>query len=249
LIVWVRREVEEPSVWKEQQASAAKASNPFAVLFSKQYLARTLLATMLTSSVLYAYWGLFFWMPTFLAEDAGLSLTNSLGWIVPTQIGAFFGYLSFGFLAERFGRRPTFIAFVLSAAVLVPIYGHMARDVTVLFVLSPLLGFVGHGYFSVFGAMLAELFPTEVRATGQGMTYNCGRVAGALGPYTIGALGTKVGIGPALAVTSIFFLLGAVLIFFLPDTSRQELSGESPPPAQDPNTAIQSGMPTGERTS
>ncbi len=224
MILWVRREVEEPSVWKQQRASPAAAANPFKVLFSRAYRGRTILATLLTSAVLYAYWGLFFWMPSFLAKEAGLSLSNSLGWIVPTQIGAFFGYLSFGFLAERFGRRLTFLAFVLSAAVIVPIYANMARDVTVLFVLGPVLGFVGHGYFSVFGAMLAELFPTEVRATGQGLTYNCGRAFGALAPYTIGELADQYSIGSGLAVTSAFFTLGAVLIFFLPDTSKQELA-------------------------
>src|SRR5205823_3486005 len=133
LIVWVRREVEEPNVWKEKQASLDVTTNPLKVLFSNTYRGRTILATMLTSSVLYAYWGLFFWMPSFLAKDAGLSLSDSLGWIIPTQLGAFCGYLSFGFLAERFGRRATFIAFVLSAAMLVPIYASMARDVAVLF--------------------------------------------------------------------------------------------------------------------
>lgn len=224
LIVWVRREVEEPSVWKVKHASPAAKVNPFAVLFSKAYVGRTILATMLTSSVLYAYWGLFFWMPSFLAKDAGLSLSNSLGWIIPTQVGAFFGYLSFGFLAERFGRRTTFVAFVLSAAVIVPLYASMASDPTVLFLLGPLLGFVGHGYFSVFGAMLAELFPTEVRATGQGLTYNCGRAFGALAPYTIGAIAARHSIGSGLAITSAFFVIGAVLIFFLPDTSKEELA-------------------------
>ena len=150
-----------------------------------------------------------------------------MGWIIPMQVGAYFGYLSFGFIAERVGRRKTFILFLLGAAVLVPIYGQMAGSPVVLMILGPVLGFVGHGYFSLFGALLAELFPTSVRATGQGLTYNCGRALGALAPYTIGALATLpgVGIGSALALTSAFFLLGAVLILFLPDTSGQQLEG------------------------
>jgi hypothetical protein len=91
--------------------------------------------------------------------------------------------------------------------------------------IGPILGFVGHGYFSMFGSFLAELFPTSVRATGQGLTYNLGRGLGALAPYTIGALATvpRIGIGSALAVTSAFFLAGALLIFALPDTSGRPL--------------------------
>jgi hypothetical protein len=114
---------------------------------------------------------------------------------------------------------------MLAAALLVPIYGQMARDPLVLMLLGPVLGYVGHGYFSLFGSLIAELFPTAVRGTGQGTTYNAGRLLGALAPYSIGVLATLpgVGIGAALAATSAFFLLSAVLIFALPDRSQQPL--------------------------
>ena len=115
--------------------------------------------------------------------------------------------------------------FMLGAAVLVPIYGQMARSPLVLLLLGPVLGFFGSGYFSMFGGFVAELFPTAVRATGQGTSYNIGRMAGAVAPYTIGELATLpgIGIGLALSITSAFFLLGAVLIFTLPDRSGQAL--------------------------
>src|SRR5690606_3256997 len=146
---------------------------------------------------------------------------RSLGWIVPVQLGAYAGYLTFGFIADRVGRRPTFIAFMLAAAVLVPIYGQLGARPWVLLALSPLLGYVGHGYFSVFGSLIAELFPTAVRATGQGLTYNAGRLAGAAAPFVIGMLADlpEVGIGLALATTSAFFLAAAGLIRLLPDRS------------------------------
>jgi hypothetical protein len=226
----VRRTIPEPEVWKQRKAAGATRANPFAVLFGSALRRRTIIAILLTAAVQFAYWGLFFWLPSFLARPiaeggAGMSVVRSMGWIIPMQIGAYFGYLSFGFLASRLGRRRTFIGFLLCAALLVPIYGQMARSPLVLMMIGPLLGFVGHGYFSMFGALLAELFPTAVRGTGQGLSYNAGRGLGALAPYTIGALATipNIGIGSALAVTSGFFLLGAGLIFLLPDTSGQPL--------------------------
>ena len=154
-----------------------------------------------------------------------MGVVGSLGWIIPVQIGAYFGYLTFGFIADRFGRRPTFIAFMLIAALLVPVYGQMARSPLVLMLLGPVLGYFGHGYFSMFGSFVAELFPTAVRGTGQGTSYNVGRMAGALAPYTIGAVAALpgIGIGLALATTSAFFLLAAGLIFTLPDRSGQAL--------------------------
>jgi hypothetical protein len=111
------------------------------------------------------------------------------------------------------------------SAVLVPIYGQMARSPLMLLVLGPVVGYFGSGHFSMFGGFVAELFPLSVRATGQGTSYNIGRMAGAVAPYTIGVLAATpgIGIGLALSLTSAFFLLAAALTFTLPDRSGQPL--------------------------
>ena len=227
--LWIRHRVPEPAAWKQGGANATGV-NPFRIIFGRRLLSRTLLITLLGASAQFAYWGVFFWLPAFLARPidqggAGMGVVGSLGWIIPVQIGAYFGYLTFGFIADRFGRRPTFVFFMVAAAALVLIYGQMARSPMVLLVLGPVLGYFGHGYFSLFGSFVAELFPTSVRATGQGTSYNIGRMAGAIAPYTIGAVATLpgIGIGLALGLTSAFFLLAACLIFTLPDRSGQEL--------------------------
>lgn len=230
LAAWIRRSVEEPVVWREGKASAHPSPlNALKQIFHPPLLSKTLTASVITTSVLFAYWGLFTWMPTFLSTPvsqggAGMTLVRTSTWIVPMQIGAFFGYTSFGFLADRFGRRPVFVTFLASAAILVPIYGQLGHQETLLLVLGPLIGFFGHGYFSVFGAMLAELFPTSIRASAQGFAYNAGRALSALAPYTIGALADQYGIGSALGLTSAFFLAGAGLIFLLPETRGKELN-------------------------
>lgn len=139
------------------------------------------------------------------------------------RIGVFFGYTCFGFLADRFGRRPTFVGFVLCAAVCVPVYGLFATSPTVLLLTGPLLGFFGHGYFGVFGVMLAELFPSGTRATAQGLCYNTGRGISALAPMTIGAIAGRSGIGVALACMSVFYVVGATLIYRLPETRGRVL--------------------------
>ena len=230
LILWVRRNVPEPAVWTERRATGSRVRNPFAVIFGRALIGRTLLVILLGSTLQFAYWGIFFWLPGFLARPvaqggAGMGIVGSLGWIIPVQIGAYFGYLTFGFIADRIGRRRTFILFMLAAATLVPIYAQMARSPRMLWLLGPVLGYVGHGYFSMFGSFVAELFPTPVRATGQGTSYNAGRLAGALAPYVIGVLAQQpgIGIGLALASTSAFFLASALIIFALPDRSGQPL--------------------------
>lgn len=199
-----------------------------AIFWQPATLRRMGLASAVTSCVLFAYWGLFTWIPSYLSSPvarggAGMSVVQSTGWIVPMQVGSFLGYTLFGFLADRFGRRPVFLTFVLAAAVLTPIYGQWGRHQTALMLMGPPIGFFGHGFFSVFGAMLAELFPTPIRATAQGLCYNIGRAASALAPFTIGALADRLGIGSALAFTAVFFAAGGALMFLLPETKGESL--------------------------
>jgi MFS family permease len=230
LTIWIRRNIKEPEAWiARRPAPAEKRQNPFLVIFGPELIGRTLRIILLGSAVQFGYWGVFFWLPPFLARPveqggAGLGI-GSLWWIIPVQIGAYLGYLTFGFIADRIGRRPAFVLFMVGAAAMVLLYGQMASQPRVLMMLGPLLGYFGSGYFSMFGSFVAELFPAAVRGTGQGASYNIGRMAGAVAPYTIGALATLpgIGIGLALGLTSAFFLLAAALIFTLPDRSGQAL--------------------------
>jgi sugar phosphate permease len=177
--------------------------------------------------VLIAYWGVFTWLPSFLATSvaaggAGLTLTKSAKWMVAVQLGALGGYLSFGWIADRIGRRPAFSIFMAGAAIVVPVYANL-NTTTVLLMVGPLVGFFGSGYFSLFGAMLAELYPTRIRGTAQGFCYNAGRVASAAAPYAIGVAADRYGLGSALAVTSLFFALGGMIVWSLPETRGTQL--------------------------
>ena len=229
LTLWIRRNVNEPVTWTARRATAAGAPNPFAVIFGRGLIGRTLRIILLGSAVQFGYWGVFFWLPQFLArsiEEGGAGLgIGSLWWIIPVQLGAYLGYLTFGFIADLIGRRTTFVLFMIGAASMVLLYGQLAQNRPLLMLLGPALGYFGSGYFSMFGSFVAELFPTAVRATGQGTSYNIGRMAGAAAPYTIGALLALpgMGIGSALSITSAFFMLAAVLVFTLPDRSGQPL--------------------------
>jgi MFS family permease len=226
--VGIRRKVSEPEIWTKRKEQARLAE-----LFRPPLGKRTLVATSLATAVLFAYWGLFTWLPGFLSAPAaeggaGLGIVRTSGWVFTMQIGALAGYLAFGFLADRIGRRPAFLIYVVGAAIVTPVYGGLPQWAggsaeMALLVLGPAVGFLGTGYFSLFGALLAELFPTALRGAGQGLCYNSGRALSAFAPYAVGAIADRRGIGSALALNSGFFLLAAVLIFALPETRSVHL--------------------------
>lgn len=228
--LWVWREVPEPEIWKNARSRRTSTfAQDIRKMFSGALLRPTLLAIVLTSCLLFAYWGLFTWIPTFLAKPvtaggAGMSLVKSASWIVPMQIGAFAGYIFFGFIADAIGRRPSFVIFVLGAALVVPIYALQGRSPAVLMILGPLVGFFGHGYFSVFGSMLAELFPSDIRGLAQGLCYNAGRLVSVFAPTTIGRIADLHGIGVAIACTSVLYVVGAAVMYLLPETKGKQLA-------------------------
>jgi MFS family permease len=228
LTIWIQRKVKEPPLWKEKAAAS-----PWLDLFRPPLARRTFLTTALATCMLFAYWGLNTWLPGFLSAPrsqggAGLNILQTSTWIFIMQFGTFLGYASFGWLADWWGRRPAFFVYVIIAAVLTPIYGLTplwagSHSEVWLLALGPLVGFFGTGFFSVFGTMLAELYPTSIRGSAQGFVYNTGRAASALAPFAIGAIADRQGLGYGLALNSAFFLIGAALIFTIPETRGTEL--------------------------
>jgi MFS family permease len=228
--VFIRRKVQEPEIW----ASTPAAARPgWTAIFRAPHRRKTVLATALATSVLFGYWGVFTWLPGFLSAPAaqggaGLDIVRTSGFVFMVQAGAWFGYVSFGALADWLGRRPAFALYVGVAAVITPLYGLMPRlagdDARAwLLALGPLVGFFGTGFFSLFGAMLAELYPTAIRGAGQGFAYNSGRGLSALAPFVVGAMADRSGVGSALTLNAAFFACAAAMVFLLPETKATHL--------------------------
>jgi MFS family permease len=237
LVVWVRRRVTEPEIWQAQRTRVATSGASTAVFAeARASLARlwqddlrrnAVVATLMNTATLFGYWGLFTWIPAFLALPAeqggrGLTITQTTLWLVVMGVGKWFGYVLFGYAADTAGRRRAYIGYLVAAAVLVPLFVSL-KDPTWLLAVGPLVAFFGTGYFSGFGAIASELFPTEIRATAMGLTYNLGRAVSAAAPFLVGALALRYGLAAALLVTSGAFLLAAGLAALLPETKGRKL--------------------------
>ena len=231
--LWVRRNVDEPAVWKARRASIATGATAapvhrFADIFRGPMLRLTAALTFMNACALFGWWALNGWIPAYLSlpqGQGGLALgTATMSWfIVAMQVGMWLGYVSFGYITDVLPRKRVYVAYLVMASVLLPIYGSMKIPV-VLLLLGPLVAFFGTGFFSGFGGVTAEVYPTGIRATAQGFTYNLGRVASAAAPFTIGTLATSHGFSVAFTVAGAVYLLGALAWAFIPETRGRELT-------------------------
>ena len=223
--IWIRRRVEEPRIWHE---TAAADRGRIGALFTPSMLRVTVFITLMNACTLFGWWGLNSWVPAYLnltPAQGGIGLSSSTMslFVIAMQVGMWLGYVSFGFIADAIGRKRAYILFVLAASVLLPLYGYL-REPAILLVLGPLVAFFGTGYYSGFGAVIAELYPTSVRATAAGVCYNTGRIASAVAPYVVGSLANSRGFGAAFGVAGAAFLFAAIAWVGIPDTSNRELT-------------------------
>jgi MFS family permease len=226
LTLWVRRGVEESPVWlarKSVEVSHAVRSQPM----SRSFLSMLLVTTLMNAAALFGWWGLFTWIPSFLALPVeqggrGLTLASSSTWIWVMQAGMWLGYVLFGFLSDRLGRKRTYVAYLLLAALLVPFYAGARGEA--LFLLGPVMAFFGTGHFTGFGIIAAELFPTEVRASAMGLAYNFGRAFSAGAPWILGVLAGRGGIDSSFWVCGVAYMVAALLALALPETRGRSLA-------------------------
>jgi len=227
LTIWVRRSVKEPDIWRQSKQDRATRST-LAMLFSSGLAPLTVALTIMNACTLFGWWSFNLWLPSYLQEPSsrgglGLQMLSSSTMILLMQVGMWFGYITFGFVSDRIGRKRTYIAYLLLAAVLLFIYVSV-RAPLVLLALGPLVAFFATGYFSGFGAVTAEIFPTSIRGTAQGFTYNVGRIVSAAAPFAVGTLAQTQGFGTALSISSLAFLMAALAWKWIPETRGRALA-------------------------
>ena len=156
-------------------------------------------------------------------DDATLTTYVSYAAMV-LKLGALVGYLAFGPLADRWGRRPVFALMCIGSLVMLPVTYLTPRSYAHVLLLLPLLGFFNNGIFSGFPIYLPELYPTQIRATGAGICFSVGRVLAAGGPFLTGALIAALGsFGRAASAMGLVYVLGLVFLAFAPETRGRSL--------------------------
>jgi MFS family permease len=220
LVIWIRRHVQDADTTTERRAKTIQRGS-FGAIFRGDLLRTTLFAALLATGVQGGYYTLASWLPTYLKTTRGLTVVGTGGYLAFLITGAFVGYVSGGYLTDLLGRKNTFLLFSVLSAGLIVAYTQIPNGAnSLVLVLGFPLGFSMSAIFSGFGSFLAELYPTALRGTGQGFTYNFGRGVGAVFPTVVGYLG----VGGALVFGAVGYGIAALALLGLPETRGRELT-------------------------
>ncbi len=248
--LWIRNRVPESQMWLDHHATTRRdvpGSEPqrrhgvggsrtgvsaphdsFFGIFRAPYGKSTIVLLLLNFFGLFAWWGLFIWIPPYLSlpvaqggRGFGIMRTATL-LIVLNLLGMFPGYISFGWVADHLGRRKSFMLYLFIAALLVPFYS-VARSPAALLVIGAAVAFFGTGFFSGSGIIGSEIFPTHVRARALGFTYNGARALSSVAPWVIGRVGQTKGLGWAFYLCGAAFFLASAMATQLPETKGKRL--------------------------
>nr|WP_246164858.1 MFS transporter [Pigmentiphaga aceris] len=222
---WViRSKLHEPEVFVRKVRVKGARAKTFGLLVKDAKTTRISVGIAILCAVQnFGYYGIMIWMPSFLANKLGFNLTKSAMWTSVTILGMMIGIFIFGQLADRIGRKPSFLLFQAGAIAMVLTYSQLNDPVTMLWA-GALLGMFVNGMLGGYGALMSEAYPTEARATAQNVLFNIGRGIGGFGPVVVGALAAAYSFQIAIALLAAIYLLDMIAtVFLIPELKGKEL--------------------------
>ena len=229
-VAWyLRTRLHEPEIFSQKQTalSTQKISKleSFKLLVKDKATTKVSLGIVVLTSVQnFGYYGIMIWMPNFLSKQLGFSLTKSGLWTAVTVCGMMAGIWVFGRLADRVGRKPSFLLFQLGAVISIITYSQLT-DPSAMLVAGAFLGMFVNGMMGGYGALMAEAYPTEARATAQNVLFNLGRAVGGFGPVVVGAIVSAYSFSIAIAFLAVIYVIDMVAtVFLVPELKGKELS-------------------------
>ncbi len=224
-IAWfIRNKLHEPELFVKSTAKKKSFLESYKLLIKDKATAKISAGIVILCSVQnFGYYGIMIWMPGFLANKFGFNLTKSALWTSVTILGMMIGIWVFGQLADRIGRKPSFLIFQAGAVVMVLFYSQLS-DPNMMLWIGALMGMFVNGMLGGYGALISEVYPTEARATAQNVLFNIGRGVGGLGPLVVGALVAAYSFQVAIIMLAMIYVIDMIAtIFLIPELKGSDL--------------------------
>ncbi len=237
LVVYIRKRLPESDVWIERRninqskIQTAAETTPsvwreFSLLLSPNHRSLFVRSVVLAIFGMSAYWFTYSWLPGYLHQQRHFSLVKSASWMLVSQVGGILGYLSFGLVADRYGRRPAFtqytIIMALGLVMITMLWDQIVAAPPIILTCMFLVGF-GTGMFSGYGPLFAELFPTEIRNTAMGTAFNLARGIQFFTPVIIAAIGERFALSAGISLAALFALLTGAWVWVFPETKGRKI--------------------------
>ena len=221
---FIRSHMHEPELFVERSARASAKTSLRLLVADAATLRCSLGMVILCAVQNFGYYGVMIWLPNYLSTRFGFGLTQSALWTVVTILGMAVGIYAFGEVADRIGRKPAFLGWMLGAAIMVVTYSRLTDPTSLLFA-GAVMGFFVNGMLGGYGALMSELYPTAARATAQNVLFNIGRAVGGFGPVAVAAVAASIGLDNAIALLALLYLLDMLALWLLiPERRGVELA-------------------------
>ncbi|MEM4658784.1 MAG: MFS transporter [Candidatus Methanosuratincola sp.] len=236
LVIVIRKKLPESDIWLERKRLVSEGSSStklsrkepskLSILISPAYGKTFALCIVLAVFDMSAYWFTYSWLPGYLHQERHFSMAKSAVWMLVNQTGGLVGYSTFGFVADRFGRRPAYsfysLVMALGLVMITLLWDVIALNPSVILCFMFLVGF-GTGMFGGYGPLFSELFPTSIRNTAMGSAFNLARGVQFLTPVAIALIARKYGLGGGISLAALFALLTGMWIWMFPETKGKRL--------------------------
>lgn len=217
-VLFIRRNVKDAEIFKEAKAANNEKASLLSA-FRPSVIRLTLLGALLVTGLQAAAYTIMAWLPTLMVQVRGLKPGPVVITMLIMCAGAFAGFVLTAYLSDRFGRRPALLVFCLGAWIFTVVYMLVPMSPTVLMLMSFPVGAFATGIFAVVGPFLSELFPTHIRTTCMGFSYNLGKSLGALSIAGVGVLSERFGLAQAIGgFCLVAYALAIIAVLLLPET-------------------------------
>ena len=233
LVVVISRVLPESDLWLERkkrlegtQGDHAEHGGALRMLFSVKYRRLFMLSLVLAIFDMSAYWFTYSWLPGYLHQERQFSMAKSAVWMLVTQGGGFLGYFTFGFVADRLGRRPAYsiysVIMALGLVMITVAWDAVVAWPPVILAFMFLVGF-GTGMFGGYGPLFSELYPTKIRSMAMGSAFNLARGIQFFTPVAIAVIARSYGLAGGISLAAVFALLTGGWIWMFPETKGRTL--------------------------